>query len=209
MLRGGDQGRGAGNVRMKLKAALRQHFAKQTLTDTALGELERASQGPAVPHSTRRWQLSAAVALSLLVGAAATLLFHRSTPDMAQLIAREAAKNHLEMEPLEIRGSQITSIRSYFTALDFALAEPSRWRAGPLQGGRYSSIQGIDAAHLRYQIEDGSEQTISLYELPHEAQRFGDLPEPEMGAPPVTVFDKGVVVTIWVENGLLMVSAEG
>ncbi|NRB37598.1 MAG: hypothetical protein HRU20_03915 [Pseudomonadales bacterium] len=130
-----------------------------------------------------------------------------TSDQMVEAIAMEVSKNHLKMKPLEVSSDDFSSVRDYFSELDFSPTRSDYFLAdaGPMLGGRYCSIQGVTAAQLRYQVQ-GSNQSQSLYETTYDIAVFGELPVIEKDGIPIKTFARGLAVDIWVEKGLLMVS---
>ncbi len=184
-----------------LKTAVRQHLEQQQLSPAQLARLaawqQKRAMGP--------WLLAlvASVALFSLV----LLRQQDHQGQMVQAIAQEVAKNHIKMKPLEIQSSQLTELQHYFTELAFSPVQSQLWQPqGQLQGGRYCSIQGEDAAQLRFRGQQG--RLLSLYQAPFEPTRHQHLPRAEWGQKPLERYADGVLVRIWVEKDLLMVSAQ-
>ena len=71
-----------------------------------------------------------------------------------------------------------------------------------LLGGRYCSIQGVTAAQLRMK-QGESEDVQIVYQAPYDKELFKDLPNLQEGHEPVRHYVNGVVVDVWVENGIL------
>ncbi|MGS0695170.1 hypothetical protein [Shewanella sp. 0m-4] len=127
------------------------------------------------------------------------------TNSMSWKIADEVAKNHIKMKPLEVQTKQLSTLRQYFTELDFAIVNSSRIGAnGQMLGGRYCSVQGLTAAQIRFSDQG---QAITLYEVQYDRALYGELPNIEAGDLPIELVARGVAVSIWVEKGLLMASA--
>ena len=126
-----------------------------------------------------------------------------------QRIADEVATNHLKMKPLEVESLEISEVQGYFSNLDF---EP--YSAQPLAsnvqialvGGRYCSIQGSKAAQLRYKDRQGD--YVTLFETAYSAVLFEKLPNIDRGETPVVTYTKGIKVSMWVENGIVLISTE-
>lgn len=119
-------------------------------------------------------------------------------------IALEVAGNHLSQKPLEIESSTLPPIRDYFNKLDF-MPINSEYLADKglvLLGGRYCSLQGINAAQLRFSPA-GENSSQTLYQVGYDPATFESLPKYDLGETPVTTYAKGVKVTIWVEKGLV------
>ncbi|GIU15006.1 MULTISPECIES: hypothetical protein [unclassified Shewanella] len=124
--------------------------------------------------------------------------------DMSIKIAAEVAKNHIKMKPLEVQTAELSTLRDYFTALDFTPASSSRIGGGKqMIGGRYCSIQGLTAAQIRF----ADKQPLTLYQVQYDKALYGELPSVDLGQQPIELVDRGVAVSIWVEKGLLMATA--
>jgi hypothetical protein len=124
-------------------------------------------------------------------------------------IAAEVVDNHLHMKPLEIEGNELASVGAYFDRLDFQPIE-SRYLADiglDLLGGRYCSLQSITAAQLRFKSL-GSDKLHTLYQVGYDPAVFKALPNLDEGDQPISVFNRGVKVTIWVEKGVLLALTE-
>jgi len=190
------------------KDAVNDHIAQKFLDDDqllALEQLQTNTQEPVTKWSQlHHGSYAAAIALIVIVGT----LFSFQVSNIPQEIAQEVVKNHLRMKPLDINSNKLEEVSEYFTMLDFLPLKSKEYnRTNPLLlGGRYCSIKGITAAQLRYQNTEGKLET--LYQVPYDSNIFSDLPKLEEGEPPITLFERGLEVTIWVEKGLLMVASK-
>lgn len=123
-------------------------------------------------------------------------------------IAEEVVKNHLKLKPLDISSSSINETQAFFELLDFLpIHSPSASQhlllnPNNLLGGRYCSIQGVTAAQLRYRSPDGLR---TLYQVPYERKLYGNIPQGIGNQTPVSLSVKGLLVSVWQEQGLLMV----
>ena len=136
-------------------------------------------------------------------------IINRDSGLMINEIAMEVVKNHLHQKPLEINGNQLSSIRDYFTRLDFAPVESKFLQSKDISliGGRYCSLQGITAAQLRFKsISKNGVNT--LYQVSYDPNIFKSLPDFDNGEDPVSVYSSGIKVTIWVEKGVLFALTE-
>jgi hypothetical protein len=200
-------------MKTPLNEALRAHVESQQLNKIQLQELLDLQQRyqPAERRMTYRgWYVAAAS--SLLIALVAGLMQMNPVglrQDLVAEIAAEVVDNHLHMKPLEIEGNELVGIRAYFNRLDFQPIE-SRYLADiglDLLGGRYCSLQSITAAQLRFK-SIGSDKLHTLYQVGYDPAVFKALPNLDEGDQPVSVFDKGVKVTIWVEKGVLLALTE-
>jgi hypothetical protein len=200
-------------MKTPLNEALRTHVESQRLNKIQLQELRDLQQRnhPADRRITYRgWFV--AVASSLFIALVVVLMQVNPVgfqQDLVAEIAAEVVDNHLHMKPLEIEGNELASIRAYFERLDFQPIE-SRYLADiglDLLGGRYCSLQSITAAQLRFKSL-GSDKLHTLYQVGYAPAVFKALPNLDEGDQPVSVFSRGVKVTIWVEKGVLLALTE-
>ena len=124
--------------------------------------------------------------------------------NMAFEIANEVTHNHFKLKPLEVQSSFLSDVSDYFTKLDFKpltskLLSNKNLR---LLGARYCSLQGITAAQIRYQSENG--EVTTFYEVPYDEAIYSVIPDIEKGEEPLVSYSKGIGVKIWVEKGILM-----
>jgi hypothetical protein len=200
-------------MKTPLNEALRAHVESQQLDKIQLQELLDLQQQrhPANRRITYRGWLAVA-ASSLLIALVVGLLQVNPVgfqQDLVAEIAAEVVDNHLHMKPLEIEGNELASIGAYFDRLDFQPIE-SRYLTDiglDLLGGRYCSLQSITAAQLRFKSL-GSGKLHTLYQVGYDPAVFKALPNLDEGDQPISVFNKGVKVTIWVEKGVLLALTE-
>ena len=200
-------------MKTPLNKALRAHVESQRLNKFQLQELLDLQQrhNPSDRHITYRGWLVAA-ASSLLIALVVGLLQMNPVSfqqDLVAEIAAEVVDNHLHMKPLEVEGNELASIQTYFDRLDFQPIE-SRYLADiglDLLGGRYCSLQSITAAQLRFKSL-GSDKLHTLYQVGYDPAVFKALPNLDEGDQPISVFNRGVKVTIWVEKGVLLALTE-
>lgn len=193
-----------------LKNAVNDFIEQEHLTEEQLQQLisqqTTVSASPYHPRRTSRLSRLIIATACLLIGFSIALHYVtvRQTPDITQLIASEVAKNHIKMKPLEIKSQSMTDIQGYFKQLDFSPVSSQALNPSirTMLGGRYCSIQGVTAAQLRYQGEDG--QLYTFYETLYDEATFTHIPHVDRGESPIEVYTKGLKVKIWVEKGLLM-----
>ncbi|GAA5216078.1 hypothetical protein ACFSJ3_09970 [Corallincola platygyrae] len=123
--------------------------------------------------------------------------------DLAQQIADEVVANHIKLKPLEVVSSEMGQVKRYFTELSFNPFSSQRllgsWQ---LEGGRYCSIQGIDAAQLRYTDSQG--QLHTQYQVPDSPRWLEAFASDEgAGGGVTTRFSAGYRVAMWREKGVL------
>ena len=167
----------------------------------------KPSTGKPAASVTGRWiAIAAVLVLSISVG-----LLWNTQPDYSRDIAMEVVENHLKLKPLDIATDSMQGLRGFFTQLDFSPTQSdvlnNRFSLTDTQllGGRYCSIKGDTAAQIRYQ---GSSGLATFYQVDYQPDRFGHIPDIELGETPITLTAKGLNVSMWVEMGLLMVLIE-
>ena len=189
-----------------LKEAVREHVASKSLDDERIGALEAMlAEGEPEP---RRSPVAGMAALGLV---AAVLLgvfvwAPTSAPDVPMDIAQEVAKNHLKLKPLEVEATQVSGASEFFAQIDIELLERSSVldaKPWALRGGRHCSIQGEDAAQLRY-TDARTGDVVSVYMAPYDASALGHLPDVGAGERPLMRQVRGMDVMIWVEKGVLV-----
>jgi len=200
-------------MRQALNRALKSHFDQQQLGQEQLDALLDIQQ----PHPGQRraigrpgfaWVSTAAFVLVAII-LVRVLPWNAPDRDLYDEIAAEVVNNHLHRKPLEVTTNDITQIQRYFNRLDF-MPRSSAYLADSglnLIGGRYCSLQGVSAAQLRLQALPGS-GIHTLYEVGYDPEVFRKLPNYDHGEKPVTVWSKGIKVTLWTEKGILFALTE-
>ena len=199
-----------------LKQVVRDRFDDIELSEAQLDELaaKLAVGEPASPAKKPAWLRLPAVAAAVVVLAIGGVIgtqVYQSHQDqvLLQAIAVEVADNHLKLKPLEVEGSDLPSVLGYFTDLDFQLLASPRitGNAGDrLLGGRYCSIQSIDAAQLRVVAVDGTLST--WYEATLPAGKLRRIPDMDAGERPARFMERGVDIRIWQESGVVFAEAK-
>ncbi len=203
-------------MRQPLKQALNDRFQDIELSDAQFGELAArlAADEQAAPAKKSAWLRLPVVAAAMIFLAVAGVVgtqAYDSHQDRVLLkaIAVEVADNHLRLKPLEVEGSDLPGVLSYFTNLDFQLLASPRITADSgdrLLGGRYCSIQGIDAAQLRVVASDGTLSTWYEATLPDDKLRR--IPDLDSGEAPARFVVRGVDIRIWEESGVVFAEAK-
>lgn len=199
-----------------LKQAVRDRFEDIELSAAQLDELGarlRLAERDK-PAKTPAWRQAPAVAVAivlLVVGGFVGNQAWQSHQDrvLLQAIAGEVADNHLKLKPLEVEGSDLPGVLGYFQNLDFQLLASPRITANAgdrLLGGRYCSIQGIDAAQLRVLADDGTLST--WYEATLPADKLRRIPDLDAGEKPAEFVVRGVDIRIWEESGVVFAEAK-
>ena len=151
----------------------------------------------------RPWYMVVGVALVAMIVVLLITAIPNQSLDMPQLIAGEVVRNHLKLKPLEVSTNSFNKIRSHFNTLKFSpIASLNIDNTSTLIGGRYCSLQGYKAAQLRMtNLKTGDLDTV--YQAPYMRDTFGELPDIGKNDRPLTVYERGIKVTIWVEKGIL------
>ncbi|PCI44208.1 MAG: hypothetical protein COB51_10515 [Moraxellaceae bacterium] len=201
-------------MKQRFKKSAKDFFEQQQLSDDSLNAFEdmlvketpiTAVETVSVKTRTLKYYaLAASIALMVAVG----LFYLPGANNLSLDIANEVAKNHIKMKPLEVKTQSLSELRQYFTALDFSVTRSDVFglNLNAMLGARYCSIQGITAAQLRFVNE--ADSNVTLYQVPYDAEPFGGLPIAEPGDSPKTIYVRGLKISMWVEKGLLMVTAE-
>ena len=202
-------------MRQPMKQAIRDRFEDIELSKEQLDELAArfTAEDPA-PAKMPAWLRAPAVAAAMIVLAIGGLFstqVYQSHQDqvLLQSIAEEVADNHLKLKPLEVQSDDLPSVLGYFTDLDFQLLASPRITANSgdrLLGGRYCTIQGIDAAQLRVAASDGTLST--WYEATLPADELKRIPDIDAGERPAEFVVRGVDIRIWQENGIVFAEAK-
>lgn len=185
-----------------LKDAVRAHVESQSLDDEQLAHLNALLEAPPAPRRAR-WPL-AMLALACAVLLAIGFWAWRAPDSRLDAIAAEVARNHVKLKPLEVEAETVPEVQPFFASLEFRLVSDSKLLTPKplrLRGGRFCSIQGEDAAQLRYAR---GEETVSVYMAPYDPGVMGRVPDIDRAETPARVRAAGLDVLIWVEHGVLM-----
>lgn len=192
-----------------LKNTIKNKFAEERLSDDQLASLIQIQQSYAIKSKKSsppvfRFATIFSLAAALVLSFSLIINNLKSNKDMPFAIATEVAHNHHKLKPLEVESSALRDVSQYFTKLDFkpvssALIDPQKYN---LLGARYCSLQGITAAQIRYETEEG--KLITFYEVPYDENIYATFPRIEKGEQPLVSYANGVGVKMWVEKGLLM-----
>lgn len=200
-----------------LKQSTVEKFEEVNLSDGQLAALRELIENVGtieVAEPKRNWSrrylaIAAAAIVILLLPLANQIQRSYRAETLITAIAMEVAENHLKLKPLEIQSSDLREVLGYFDGLEFNLVESSSIAANPgdqLLGGRYCSIQGVDAAQLRVRSKSG--QLSTWYEATLPASSLNLIPNIDHGDSPETRYLKGLLVRVWQENGVLFSEAK-
>lgn len=149
----------------------------------------------------RKRVVGLALAASVLLMSVVALV-HKNilTTQRTDVVLREAALNHSSKLQMDAEGQSMTELQNKLQELPFDIRLPeSEWfEQLALVGGRYCTISGNLAAHIKLSNPETSEQ-YSLFLTP-AAENLKTLQSPE-----VEVF--GVDVKFWQENDVVFAFA--
>jgi len=116
---------------------------------------------------SRNWlQLSTALVAGVALFAAVLWQQQLARFDLRDLTIREAAMNHTSKLQLDVETSQLDLLTAKMEKLDFPITLPSQLKNKlSLIGGRYCTINGHLAAHLKFEDREQGNQ-LSLFMTP-------------------------------------------
>lgn len=206
--------------KVTLSHALKQHFARTTLSNEQLKNLttlQKQLQSEYQENKTRtrkqnqvngnhqirrlyswlphlRYQLATALIVILIMVFGLPFM---ESGDLARKIVNEVAYNHNKQLVMEINTADLTKIAGYLSQLGFSLIRSKQLPEGQwkLLGGRFCSINGKLAAQLRMHNRE-NDQIYTLYQalLPRQMADMNQIEE----------YADGVRVNLWQEQGLLL-----
>lgn len=186
-----------------LKDAIQEHAESVSLSDEEFEKL-LADNAPSDANPSRRWVAWVALAAALLIALGLWWPFGGS---VHHDIAEEVVYNHQKLKPLEIESASPDELAAFFGTQDVRIVRNSKVlgdRDWELLGGRFCSIQGADAAQLRFRDADG--QLLSVYMAPYSESKMGPLPDVDAGAEPLRTVSDGREVWIWREQNQIVAS---
>lgn len=181
----------------KIDQRLTNYYQAQTLNSSRLQSILAQSQRS---RQRRRIPLyaAAAVVMMIMIG----LLHQRSLDTQRISVAlREAAMNHATKLQLDVEAQTMPDLQLSLEHLPFDLVLPagSIYERLALIGGRYCTISGNLAAHLKFS-DPGSGEQYSLFMTP----LVGNLKS--LGSEPEQI--NGVEVKLWQENDVVYAMAK-
>ncbi len=181
----------------KIDDKLVEHFQAQTLPSDRIELILDASR------SARRWRFAPAYAVAAMLLLAVVVLAHQRSlvTQRTSLALREAAMNHVTKLQLDVEANGIDALQSGLAELPFDIELPDNpvFAKLALLGGRYCTISGNLAAHLKFSDPE-SQQQYSLFVTPYA----GNLAEMESN----TVEMSGIAVNLWRENDIVYAMAK-
>jgi hypothetical protein len=198
-------------MKQSLKQIVDQQIESVQLSREQLDELDLLQSSAPKHKKLSRWWYSMAglAAMIMLLVLSQQDSFIGDNNLLINELAMEAAKNHRYQKPLEVNAKQLTTLRHYFTELDFSPinSEFLQSKNLSLMGGRYCSLQGVTAAQLRFKSVS-ADGVKTLYQVDYDPKIFKSLPNFDKGEQPVTTYSNGIKVTLWVEKGVLFALTE-
>jgi len=176
-----------------LKNKVKRHFDQVELSDTQFEKFN------SIMLNERKAKSSLVNWLKILVPTFTLLIVFFVTNPFVSLenkVMDEIVRNHLKKMPSEIVTESLAAAEHRLDKLDFSLISSVHTKDMKLIGARYCSIQGIIAAQLKYEDNDGNRYTV--YQVPlQDAFKYihGKID---------TSTIKGVDVNLYAENGILV-----
>ncbi len=167
-------------------------------------------QKPAVSHAvTRRWNTVVLSLCAMVCTVAVSLTWFSMNHQLmhsqikVDAIVADAIDNHVLHNVLEYKTQSIDTLAQAFSYLGFAPINSLLTKSyGQLVGARPCFILGMPAAQLRYQPDNAASATV--FQTRYQEDVYGILPSQEE---PITTVNRGVSVSLWVEDDVLMVTA--
>jgi hypothetical protein len=176
----------------------------------ALQETEHYYQSATAKTKVRKFSLPASSIylhgmVACVVFFLSFILFAQPT-DLAEDISHEVVSNHILLKPLEVKSSDMGTIKNHLVELKFnpIVSKVFNEMHGRLLGGRYCSIKRALAVQLRYDTGNGKSST--LYETSYHPKKFSFLPNIDKGEKPLEHQLQGLRVRLWIEKGLVLAS---
>ena len=194
-------------AKYELRRSVANYLQSKQLDNKRLDQLMRLSNNAEENRKPTRLKYLAMAGIFVVVIVVGLLWNTKLTnfsSDFSEAIAEEVARNHLKLKPLEVAGSSLVDVRTYFSELDLTLIKSNviADRNLELLGGRYCSILGVSAAQLRMQ-DAATGHVHTVYQAPYKKELFKELPNIQEGQKPIRHYINGVAVDVWVEKGIL------
>lgn len=201
--------------RRPLREQLRNLLGRDRLRDDEFDDLQSLLGQRGTPGGNDRNRATLiAVAASVLLMFGVWFAHDMGSPgnpayrgETSLRIAEEVLTNHIHMRALDLETSSMDQVRQGLDRLDFVPVSSEVVDATGLRlvGARYCTLQGRIATQLMF--HDHSGEIITFYQAAYDAQRFGQLPDIDRQQRPLTLVKRGVRITIWVEQGVLVAQA--
>jgi len=182
----------------KLDEQIRDYYQTQQMSGERLQSLLEKTPGQRRYVGPAMFAMAAVMVVTLV---ASMLYQHMLGREQTRLVLREAAMNHATKPELDVEATQMSQLQAKLQKLPFMLAMPSDRNYGDLSllGGRYCTIRGNLAAHIRFADPQGGKQ-LSLF-MTSDSTDLGGI-----GDDAATLL--GTSVRLWRENGVFYAIAE-
>jgi len=169
-----------------------KYYWDKSMEDESIRGLLHAEQ-----KRPRDWlRVSTAIAAGLALFVAVLWQQQLAQTDLRNLTIREAAMNHSSKLQLDVETSQLELLTAKMEKLDFPIALPSQLKSRlSLIGGRYCTINGHLAAHLKFEDRELGGQ-LSLFMTPATSTLRS------LHGQKARIADLAVSVSLAEENGL-------
>jgi hypothetical protein len=201
-------------MKKPIKQAMHEMYSNIQLSNEELNDLkalaDTASSQKDVCVSTSSRMNTVVLSLCAMVFTVAVSLtwFSMTNSSMhntlkVDAIVADAIDNHLLHNVLEYKTQSIDALAQAFSYLGFAPINSLLTESyGKLMGARPCFILGMPAAQLRYQPDDVKWSTV--FQARYQEEVYGVLPSQQ---DPLIRSNRGVDVSMWVENDVLVVTA--
>lgn len=173
------------------------YYQSRTLSSNRVEAILDASR------SARRWRFAPAYAVAAMFLLAVIVIAHQRSlvTQRTSLALREAAMNHVTKLQLDVEAGGLDSLQQGLSKLPFDIELPDNpvFAKLALLGGRYCTIHGNLAAHLKFS-DPQSQQQYSLFVTPYA----DNLQSMQSDA----VEMSGVEVNLWRENDIVYAMAK-
>lgn len=181
----------------KIEQRLNDYYQLKTLSSSRLQAILTQSQRS---RRRRMYPVFAAAAMLLVIVAGA---LHQQSLDgqRVSVALQEAAMNHATRLQLDVEAETLPSLQKDLDKLPFYLILPKGglYERLTLIGGRYCTISGNLAAHLKF-TDPGTNEQYSLFVTPLARNLKSMVSEPEQIS--------GVEVKLWQENDVVYALAK-
>lgn len=187
---------------------IRDYYGSHRLSEDTRARIKSMLQeGAPAKQASSWWWIRTGIAAAFVIAVTAGSLWFavlrgsapQSPNHLAAAIAQHAATSHNQQQELEFRAARASDLRREMKSLDFTPVEPALMARMNMRlvGARYTTIEGVMAAQILYLDPRG--EPCTLYQA-RPTEKLAHVPPGEH------VVD-GLRVSVWRENGLLMVLA--
>lgn len=177
-----------------LKKQLKEHFQSKALSEGQFQSLERIQEQK---NWYYQFNFSMPMAASFIIIFIIGLTnFIGQSKTTLQLIAGEVIYNHKKNLPSEFLVDKMSDLNNRLIKLDFQIKDSPSLASHEVIGGRYCSIQGLNAAQIKIKKD---KKVSTLYQSNFSAVDKKDLP--------FELIKDDVKVEIWIEDKILHAKA--